>query len=235
MVRRRRRRLLDRLVLPSRLLLRKKPNNAAGSGSGGGEGVKYEDYAITAFWNAGDDERRVENLFTLIQDGRLGPADFENRLERAYNDQTVRFEDGRLFEPVIVTPRKYDMITFTGMIRIAQLVTGRSSQYFTFFASGTGVSEEKLSDIRLQAENFRVSMISDGFAEPAGIVMKFAGKFPSTVPTATITEGGVFDLGTVNAGTMLFRTVYPQEARLPHVQFRSFYTLSQAIHQVSIT
>jgi hypothetical protein len=126
------------------------------------------------------------------------------------------------------------------MIRIAQLVTGRSfSQYFSFFASGTGVSEEKLSDSRLQAENFRVSMVSDGFAEPAGIVMKFAGKFPNTVPTATPPlqrEGGVFDLGTVNAGTMLFRTVYPQEARLPHVQFRSFYTLSQAVHhQVSIT
>jgi hypothetical protein len=68
-----------------------------------------------------------------------------------------------LFDPVIVTPRKYDMITFTGMIRIAQLVTGRSSQYFTFFASGTGVSEEKLSDSRLQAENFRVSMVSDCF------------------------------------------------------------------------
>jgi hypothetical protein len=212
------RRLLDRL-------LRKKPNG----------GIKYEDYAITALWNAGDDERRVENLFTLIQAGRLEPGEFELRLERAYNDQTVRFEDGRLFDPVIVSPRKYEMITFTGMIRISQLVTGRFSQYFTFFASGTGVAEEKLSDSRLQAENAPVSMVSDGFAEPAGIVMKFAGKFPNTVPTATITEGGVFDLGTLNEGTLLFRTVYPIEARLPHVQFRSFYTLTQAIHQVSIT
>src|SRR5215218_626164 len=113
-------------------------------------GIKYEDYCINALWNT-EDERRIENLFYLIQAGRLEPDEFERRLERAYNDQTVRFEDGRLFDPVIVTPRKYDMITFTGMIRIAQLVTGRSSQYFTFFASGTGVSEEKLSDSRLQA------------------------------------------------------------------------------------
>ena len=178
-------------------------------------GIKYEDYCINALWNT-EDEHLFENLFYLIQAGRLNPDEFEHRLERAYNDQTVRFEDGRVFDPVIVTPRKYDMITFTGVIRIAQLVTGRSSQYFTFFASGTGVSEEKLSDSRLQAENFRVSMVSDGFAEPAGIVMKFAGKFPYTVPTATITEGGVFDLGTLNEGAMLFRTVYPVESRIPH-------------------
>lgn len=140
-----------------------------------------------------------------------------------------------MFDPLIVTEPKYDMVVNPGLIRIAQLVTGKSSQYFTYFASGTGTAEEKQSDSRLAAENYRVSMVADGYAEPVGTAMKFAGKFPNVISTATITEGGVFDFGQTNQGTMLFRTVYPPESRLPHVQYRTFYTLTQTINQIPVT
>jgi hypothetical protein len=198
-------------------------------------GVLYIDECINALWNAGEDERRVDKEFFYIQDGRLYGDAFEMKLRRVLNDQTARFEDGTLFDPVLVPRPKIDMVVNPGLIRIAQLVTGKSSQYFTYFASGTGIAEEKISDNRLSAENYRVSMISDGFAEPVGTAMKFAGKFPNVVPTATITEGGVFDFGEFGQGTMLFRTLYPQESRLPHVQYRSFYTLTQTISQIPVT
>lgn len=196
-------------------------------------GVVYLDSCLNALWDK-TDEKRVDHEIFLIGDRRI-PVNFDERLERVWNDQTARFDDGRLFEPLVVTPRKYDMVVNPGLIRIAQLVTGKSSQYFTYFASGTGTAEERISDNRLSAENYRVSMISDGFAEPVGTAMKFAGKFPNVVPTATITEGGVMDFGEIGKGTMLFRTLYPQESRLPHVQYRSFYTLTQTISQVPIT
>ena len=54
----------------------------------GTHALKYEDYCINALWNT-EDERRVENMFTLIQSGRLEPDEFEHRLERAYNDHTT--------------------------------------------------------------------------------------------------------------------------------------------------
>src|SRR3712207_7848579 len=54
----------------------------------------------------------------------------------------------------------------------------RSTQTFTHYGAGTGSAIESASDIKLQNEHYRVSMLTDGFAEPAGAAAKFAGKFP---------------------------------------------------------
>jgi hypothetical protein len=192
--------------------------------------TKYDDVAVATLWDQRDEER-IDKELTKVRMGQIPPDSFEDRLMRYYNDQTLPRE----FEPLEQSEPKHDLVVNAGLVRIAQLVTGKSSTYFTFFASGTGIASERPADIRLSAENFRVSMLSSGFVEAVGTAMKFVGKFPSFLPSATITEGGAFDIGTQNFGTMLFRTLYPSSARFGHIQSRTFYSLMQSINQVSVT
>jgi hypothetical protein len=184
-----------------------------------------------ALWSK-EDDRDVTDEFQHIRDGLI-PPNFDEKLERKYNDQTVHFQNGHLFDPLEVTDKKYDLVTLSGQGRITELMTGKSNRAFTHYADGTGTSAESASDIRLQAEHFRVSMLIDGFAEPAGSSAKFAGKMPYTAPTAVISEAGVFDSSI--GGVMLFRTVFPVEQRINHTQFTTFYTVSQTVSLISIT
>lgn len=161
---------------------------------------------------------------------------FEEKLERYRNDQTSRFEkSGHIIDPLVMTDKKEDLVVNSGLVRIAQLVTGKSTAYFTFFASGTGVATERPSDFRLASENHRVSMFTSGFVEAVGTAMKFVGKFPSSLPSALITEGGAFDIGTPHFGTMFFRTLYPEGSRIEHIAGKTFYSLMQTVNQVSVT
>jgi len=198
--------------------------------------VKTVDVGFPALWDIGDERDFDKELLRVRERGILEAMLFEAKMERVRNDQTVRFEtSGHLMEPLTIGENKEDLVVNAGLIRIAQLVTGKSAQYFTYFASGTGGAIERPSDIRLSSENYRVSMISSGFVEAVGTVMKFVGKFPSFITSGFISEGGVFDLGSTNGGTMLFRTVYPTSSRVEHIQGRTFYSLMQSINQVSIT
>lgn len=200
--------------------------------------VGLQDIGQCALWSAGADERLVEKEFLDIKTGKTGSDSFEKKLARRFNGESVRFGDSNAlpeFCPLKVSDKKVDLVSYTGMIRIAELVVGKSSQYFTLYACGTSIAPEKPSDSRLGAENYRVSMITDGYSEAAGIVMRFAGKFPTFMPSATITEGGVFDSGGTDEGVMLFRTVFPQESWLTHVLGRTFVTLSQSISQISVS
>jgi hypothetical protein len=85
----------------------------------------------------------------------------------------------------------------------------------------------------LQAAHFRVSLNTDGFAEPAGSSMNFAGKMPYTAPTVIMSEAGVFDsaIGSIR----FFRTGFPSEQRSSHTQFQTFFTVSQTASMISIT
>src|SRR5215217_4546985 len=177
-------------------------------------GIKAVDIGYPALWDVVDERDFDKELLRVRERGMLEALLFEAKMERIRNDQTARFEmSGHQMEPLTIGENKEDLVVNAGLIRIAQLVTGKSAQYFTYFASGTGVAIERPSDTRLSSENFRVSMISSGF----------------------ISEGGVFDLGSTNGGTMLFRTVYPISSRVEHIQGRTFYSLMQSINQVSIT
>lgn len=194
------------------------------------------DTGFPVLWDVGDERDFDKEVLKVRERGPGQAREFDAKIERIKNDQTARFEmTGHIMEPLVIGEEKEDLIVNAGLVRIAQLVTGKSAAYFTFFASGTGVAIERPSDTRLAAENFRVSMISSGFVEAVGTVMKFVGKFPSFVTSGFISEGGVFDLGGSNSGTMLFRTVYPTASRVEHIQGRTFYSLMQSINQVSIT
>lgn len=204
----------------------------------------YEDTAISTLWDKTDEARLDRELAKIraAHDPITGEnplaSSFEEKLMRYYNDQTVHYfyeEPTHRFEPLEMSDPKKDLVVNSGLVRIAQLVTGRSTAYFTFFASGTGVAVERPSDFRLAAENHRVSMTTSGFVEAVGTAMKFVGKFPSSLPSALITEGGAFDIGTPTFGTMLFRTLYPEGSRIEHIAGKTFYSLMQTINQVSVT
>ena len=195
--------------------------------------LSLTDYCINALWSKEDDQD-ISDEFSKVREQQLKPESFQDKLERRYNDQTVHFEkSGKLFEPLHVTPRKYDLVTLAGMGAITELITGRRSTPFTHYADGTGTTTEAASDTKLQNEHFRVSMVTDGFAQPSGASARFAGKFPFTAPTATITEGGVFDA--LVGGTMLFRTVFPSNEVIVHTQYSTVYTLTQTVSMISIT
>src|SRR6266508_1837914 len=163
----------------------------------------YDDVVIASLWDHRD-EKKVEKILHRIRTKEIPPDTFEQKLTRHYNDQTVHFDidsmwrffeplDNFLLKPKKVTEPKHDLVTNSGMIRVAQLLAGQSNAIFNTMASGTGETSERASDTTLSAENWRVSMISSGYIQPVGIVIKYAGKFPSVVPSATISEFGAFD------------------------------------------
>lgn len=195
------------------------------------------DVAINALWSPEDEkdvDEELEYIRSKIDVGESIPLSFQDKLERKFNDQTVHFEkSGKEFDPLKVSPKKYDLVTLSGMGAITELLTGRRTKAFTHYRSGTGTAIESASDTKLQFEHFTVSMITDGFAEPAGSSAKFLGKFPISAPTATVSEAAVFD-GVVG-GTMLFRTVFNTDQQITHVQFQTFFSLSQTVSMISIT
>jgi|SRR5215203_268309 len=198
--------------------------------------MKTVDVGYPILWDVADEQDFDKELQRVREGGPLAAQTFDEKMERIQNDQTARYEmSGREIEPLQIGEKKEDLVVNAGLVRIAQLVVGRSAQYFTYFASGTGTAVERPSDVILSSENYRVSMISSGFTEAVGTVMKFVGKFPSFLASGFISEGGVFDLGTTNTGTMLFRTVYPTSSRVEHISGRTYYSLMQSINQVSIT
>lgn len=151
---------------------------------------------------------------------------FDYKLERVYNDQTV---DG--LEPLTVI-KKIDKVVNSGFTRIAELVVGESVEFFSAFACGTGNTPAYTGDTELDTELARVSIDVSGYATASGSIMKFGAYFPTGVPSASISESGIFDDPV--EGNMLLRSVYPANKVLVHTLNSTFFTLSVAIYQSSI-
>jgi hypothetical protein len=152
---------------------------------------------------------------------------FENKLDRVYNDQTN--ENG--FEPLFVT-KKEDKVVNTGFTRIAELVVGESVDFFNAMAAGTGSTVVYTGDTELETELARVSLDVSGYATASGSVIKYGAYFSTGVPSASISESGIFDAEV--GGDMLLRSVYPANKIIIHTQNSTFFTLSIAIYQSSV-
>lgn len=151
---------------------------------------------------------------------------FEHKLERTYNDKTVKD-----FEPLYVT-KKVDKVVNTGFTRIAELVVGESVEFFNTYACGTGTTTAYVGDTTLETEIARVAIDTSGYATASGAIIKYGAYFATGVPSASISESGVFDNSV--SGAMLFRTVYPASKVIVHTQNSTFFTLSHAIYQSSV-
>ena len=155
---------------------------------------------------------------------------YEQYLSRSYNDQTVCHE--YIPEPLEIG-YKPDRVVFSGLERIADLATGKSDLTFNYYAIGTGSSPVLPSDTFLDFEESRVSINDTGFAESKGSSMVFSAYFPTTLPSMSVTESGIFDRFT-NPSTMLLRTIYTGSNVIPHIFNQTFVATSHFVYQLSV-
>jgi hypothetical protein len=157
---------------------------------------------------------------------------YEKFLSRSYNDQTVCYEYIPEFNAI---GYQGDRVVFAGLEAIADLVTGKRDRTFTHYGIGTGSSPVLPSNQSLDFEEIRVSISDTGFAESKGSSMVFAAYFPTTIPSMSVTESGIFDraIGTTLA-TMLLRTVYTGNNIVSHIFNQTFLAVSHFVYQLSV-
>jgi ABC-type uncharacterized transport system permease subunit len=63
--------------------------------------------------------------------------------------------------------------------------------------------------------------------------MVFAANFPTTLPSMSVTESGIFD-GIQLGATMLLRTLYEGTNIIPHVFNQTFVATSHFVYQLSV-
>jgi hypothetical protein len=151
---------------------------------------------------------------------------FNERIDRALNDQTA-FDDlaKRHLEPLEVR-RKVDLVVTAGLQRLAKLATGKTTNSFTHIACGTGTNAENAGDTALQTEVRRIA-VTDRF--DSGTAIKFSGFFDSTTATGSYSEFGIFDGAA--GGNMFSRTVFAPA--ISHVQNDTVFSLTQVVSQAS--
>lgn len=202
-----------------------------------------EDYCQNATWNpedTNDIDDEIWQIKMMAPDRETGgpmPASrWFDKLERCYNDhRNVIFNrSGRPFQPTYVTPRKYDMVTNDGIHFMCQLGTGEIiGRFFNTYAVGTGNSTELPNDNALESEvGDRVNLAVDGFAQAAGDAMVFQGFFPALFQTTDIYEAAVFNQEV--GGIPLFRTVFTEETKIPHVSGQGTFTPAQTVRMVPL-
>ena len=202
-------------------------------------GLKQCDLGYLLLYDYKDQQKLIkfcENVRAARQYNKLDLKNelltyYEQFLIRSYNDQTVCYE--HLPEPSNIS-YKFDRVVFSGLERIADLVTGKTSRTFNYYAIGTGITPVLPSDTSLDFEAHRVAIFSTGFAESKGSSMVFAANFPTTLPSMNVTESGIFDRYTTVGDTMLLRTLYVGSNVIPHVFNQTFVATSHFVYQLSI-
>ncbi len=205
------------------------------------EAINRNGIEYIAQWNLSDLDKTKKyfNTVNVLKQNRDTDCiklveSFDDKLERLYNDQTTDIEPFHV-------GRSTNKVVNDGMVRIAENVTNSlglntqlfsGSGFYVAIASGTGTNPVNAADSELQFENARVQFGSEGFSLAAGTVMRFGGFFAPSIPSALISESGVFD--DFSAGSMLYRTVYSPIDQATHVLNADYYTLSHAIYQMSV-
>lgn len=207
----------------------------------------YRDLTLGASWDK-QTGKFIKKLYRLIESqkkqkrfyqGKLIKTKkdilietFERILTRNYNDQTV-FDDltKRHIEPTQLTHR-YDLVTITGMVRCAELITGESIKYFWYYAIGKGTKQPELGDWKLETEVYRVYSKQYGFVSAAGTLIKNSGIFPIGMANADIYENAAVDLpNPSNEQSIMFRTVFTTP--IQHEFNRDYITSSHVTQQLS--
>jgi hypothetical protein len=152
----------------------------------------------------------------------------------------IRMLDGQYVQDIPTDPKptqaaiKIDVVTNQGLVRVVSVLTNKTTQRFTHYASGDGQRVATSADTKLLNEKFRISMGTDGFITAAGTVARYGAVFIPSAPSHTIAEAGVVDSATPGSGTFLNRTLYLGAQRIVHTIFEDFYTLSIALYSSAI-
>jgi|SRR5215212_1259925 len=201
-------------------------------------GITQCDYGYLVSFDA-KDYNKLQKFNRIVREARIWNnlnkkneliTYYEQFLARSYQDQTVSYE--WIPEPLQVG-YKPDRVVFSGLERIADLVTGISTSTFRYYAIGTGNTPVLPSDTFLDFEESRVSIGETGFAESKGSSMVFSANFPTTLPSMSVSESGIFDRLT-GFGVMLLRTLYEGANVIPHIFNQTFVATSHFVYQLSV-
>lgn len=157
--------------------------------------------------------------------------DFENKLDRIWNDQRTGtfFKKGDHFEPHELV-KVHNLVMWDGLTGYTELAAGETTDYFIFMGAGIGITKPTFNDPGLEVEIVRVDVRIDGDLNSDGIVLKSTAAFPPGVPDNNFTEFAGFDKET--SGRMEYRVVInPAMHQIPEVTFMqaSHNTVFQAV------
>lgn len=161
---------------------------------------------------------------------------YQTHIYRRMNDHLIP-HDVRF--PEIIDPPgvQIDRVVFDGLERQAQLVTGKSTKYFSHYALGAGVNVTsatvKPGETAVDDEIGRFPLTSHGFADAKGSSIAFGCIADITVPTTLITNTAVTD-GPVDTDSILYlRTNYVGANRAQTTFNQTFFTGTSIIYQRS--
>ncbi len=141
-----------------------------------------------------DDFDYVRKLNLLTRYG-ANPKQWHALLERWLNDQTVRNHNGVIIKPIQIV-RTFDRVVNEGLEAIAMCITGEGSETFPFRAIGEGSPASAIpSDKTLVDEINRINVfesIEGGSVTRDGSTVYSIGNHPKSVPSASVTECGMF-------------------------------------------
>lgn len=147
---------------------------------------------------------------------------FDEQLLRRYEDK--RSGSDPKLEPlnIGVHPNK---ILKDGLTRLNLIMAGKSGGFFYFIASGEGTSPVSIGNKKLDNENARVDMRTDGILDAFGNTLFMRARFPTGIPDATITEFGACDAAE-DPSTFCWRVVLDPTEYLEHTQNETWYNSS---------
>jgi hypothetical protein len=154
-----------------------------------------------------------------------------NFFSKYYNDQKTGL-DYDLFPKPIQINRAFDRCVNIGLRRTAQLITGKSTRYFTHYAWGEGTAKVLPNDKKLQLQVAVSDMNLHGFAEPRGSDIAFFSRFLENIPTAFVNESGILDSDSSTA-TLFLRTRYGGTP-MQHLFLQDQVILMHMVFQLSV-
>jgi len=151
----------------------------------------------------------------------------ENIIKRNYNDQTPQFYT----EPQ-ESVKQEDLVTNYGMMRFAALICNESNTYFTQIAAGASLIPAGIGQTALFDEKARVAVDLNGWMTAKGRLLRGGAEFPKTFPGFVCSESAIMDHA--SAGGAGWRTVYPADKIVEHIQGETYLVISHTVDQGSV-
>lgn len=184
------------------------------------------------------DAWKIDHILNAMHSDYARWYDKENMIKYLYNffykeyEGINRYTDYSIFPKPLQIKKSFDRVVNVGLQRTAQLITGKSQQYFTHYAWGEGTAKVLPKDTKLQLQVARIDMGINGFAEPRGSEIAFFGRFVENVPQANVWESAIFD-GPGDNATMLLRTKYGGPT-MTHFFQNDQIVLMHLVYQLSV-
>jgi hypothetical protein len=129
-----------------------------------------------------------------------------NTLERKLNDHKIPATN--LIPESLEMSHTEDILTFRGITRFCELICLRSTATGHTVAIGTGISTAQAFDSKLDNELAHVKTSENGFFDPSGIRIWYAGTFGESLESNHFTESMLRDREGITGATVFSRNVF---------------------------